>query len=198
MGDAEPPGQRPQAHRRRTLPVDQLQGRVQQVPAQVAAVVGRVDPGIRATVTIGSSLQIGSVNLRRQIGSVNLVAALVGRTTVVTPPGQTLSGHDVVPTRELATGASRDRGQRRLHPRHPLEDGLELIAVNVTAIVQLAKRVLPGMVERGAGKVLVTSSVAATMLGPYYATYATYAASKAFLQSSAQAIRFELRTPASP
>ena len=40
---------------------------------------------------------------------------------------------------------------------------------------------------------LVTSSVAATMPGPYYATYATYAASKAFLQSSAQAIRFELK-----
>jgi uncharacterized protein len=72
----------------------------------------------------------------------------------------------------------------------PLEDDLELLAVNVTAVVHLAKRVLPAMVERGAGKVLVTSSVAATMPGPYYATYA---ASKAFLQSFAQAIRFELK-----
>jgi uncharacterized protein len=72
----------------------------------------------------------------------------------------------------------------------PLEDDLRLIAVNVTAVVHLAKRVLPGMVERGAGRLLVTSSVAATMPGPYYATYA---ASKAFLQSFAQAIRFELK-----
>jgi uncharacterized protein len=46
------------------------------------------------------------------------------------------------------------------------------------------------MVERGAGRVLITSSVAATMPGPYYATYA---ASKAFLQSFAQAIRHELK-----
>ena len=46
------------------------------------------------------------------------------------------------------------------------------------------------MVERGVGWVLITSSVAATMPGPYYATYA---ASKAFLQSFAQAIRFELK-----
>jgi short-subunit dehydrogenase len=46
------------------------------------------------------------------------------------------------------------------------------------------------MVERGAGRVLITSSVAATTPGPYYATYA---ASKAFLQSFAQAIRFELK-----
>jgi short-subunit dehydrogenase len=72
----------------------------------------------------------------------------------------------------------------------PLEDDLRLIAVNVTAVVHLAKRVLPGMVERGAGRVLITSSVAATMPGPYYATYA---ASKAFLQSFAQAIRHELQ-----
>jgi short-subunit dehydrogenase len=72
----------------------------------------------------------------------------------------------------------------------PLEDDLRLIAVNVTAVVHLAKRLLPGMVARGAGRVLVTSSVAATMPGPYYATYA---ASKAFLQSFAQAVRFELK-----
>jgi uncharacterized protein len=72
----------------------------------------------------------------------------------------------------------------------PLEDDLRLIAVNVTAVVHLAKRLLPGMVERGAGRVLVTSSVAATMPGPWYATYA---ASKAFLQSFAQAVRYELK-----
>ena len=72
----------------------------------------------------------------------------------------------------------------------PLEDDLRLIALNVTAVVHLAKRVLPGMIDRGAGRVLITSSVAATMPGPYYATYA---ASKAFLQSFAQAIRFELK-----
>jgi uncharacterized protein len=72
----------------------------------------------------------------------------------------------------------------------PLEDDLRLIAVNVTAVVHLAKRVLSPMIERGAGRVLITSSVAATMPGPYYATYA---ASKAFLQSFAQAIRFELK-----
>jgi uncharacterized protein len=72
----------------------------------------------------------------------------------------------------------------------PLEDDLRLIAVNVTAVVHLAKRALPAMVERGAGRVLITSSVAATMPGPYYATYA---ASKSFLQSFAQAIRYELK-----
>lgn len=72
----------------------------------------------------------------------------------------------------------------------PLEADLNLIALNVTSVVHLAKRILPGMVDRGTGKVLVTSSIAATMPGPYYATYA---ASKAFLQSFAEALRYELK-----
>jgi short-subunit dehydrogenase len=71
-----------------------------------------------------------------------------------------------------------------------LDADLSLINLNVTSAVHLAKLVLRQMVERGSGRVLVTSSVAATMPGPYYATYA---ASKAFLQSFAQAVRHELR-----
>ena len=42
----------------------------------------------------------------------------------------------------------------------------------------------------GSGRVLVTSSIAATMPGPWYATYA---ASKSFLHSFAEALRFELK-----
>jgi uncharacterized protein len=72
----------------------------------------------------------------------------------------------------------------------PLEDDLKLVDLNVTSLVHLAKRVLPGMVERGRGRVLVTASVASTLPGPYYATYA---ASKAFGLSFAEAIRHELR-----
>ncbi len=72
----------------------------------------------------------------------------------------------------------------------PLEDELNLIELNVLSPVHLAKRVLPGMVRRGQGRVLFTSSVAATAPGPYEATYA---ASKAFLQSFGQALRAELK-----
>jgi short-subunit dehydrogenase len=71
-----------------------------------------------------------------------------------------------------------------------LEDDLRLIALNVDHVVHTAKRLLPGMVQRGQGRVLITSSIAALMPGPWYATYA---ASKAFLQSFAEAIRYELK-----
>jgi short-subunit dehydrogenase len=71
-----------------------------------------------------------------------------------------------------------------------LADELRLIALNVTGAVHLAKRALPGMIASGRGGVLFTSSIAATAPGPYHATYA---ASKAFLLSFAEALRYELR-----
>ncbi|WP_256371317.1 SDR family oxidoreductase [Micromonospora sp. 15K316] len=56
--------------------------------------------------------------------------------------------------------------------------------------VHLAKRLLPDMVERGAGRVLFTSSVASTMPGPFQAVYN---GSKSNVQSFAEALRTELK-----
>jgi uncharacterized protein len=71
-----------------------------------------------------------------------------------------------------------------------LADELNVIDVNVTSTVHLAKRVLPGMVGRGSGQVLFTSSIASTMPGTYQAVYN---ASKSFVQSFAEALRAELK-----
>lgn len=71
-----------------------------------------------------------------------------------------------------------------------LADELRLLNLNVVSAVHLAKRVLPDMTARGTGGILFTSSIAATAPGPYHATYA---ASKAFLLSFAEALRYELR-----
>jgi short-subunit dehydrogenase len=71
-----------------------------------------------------------------------------------------------------------------------LRDELNVIDVNVTSTVHLAKRILPGMVARRAGRVLFTSSIASMMPGTYQAVYN---ASKSFVQSFAQALRNELK-----
>ncbi|MET8042857.1 SDR family NAD(P)-dependent oxidoreductase [Micromonospora sp. NPDC005215] len=71
-----------------------------------------------------------------------------------------------------------------------LRDELEIVDLNVRSTVHLAKRLLPGMVERGAGRVLFTSSIASTMPGPFQAVYN---ASKSFVQSFAEALRNELK-----
>lgn len=70
------------------------------------------------------------------------------------------------------------------------EDELNVINLNITSTVYLAKLFLKDMVKRGEGRVLFTSSIAGTMPGPLLAVYA---ASKAFVESFAQAIRNELQ-----
>ncbi|SDG09376.1 Short-chain dehydrogenase [Lentzea fradiae] len=71
-----------------------------------------------------------------------------------------------------------------------LDDNLEIIDLNVRSAVHLTHRLLGDMVERKEGKVLFTSSIAATGPGPFHSVYA---ASKAFLASFAQSLREELR-----
>jgi uncharacterized protein len=67
---------------------------------------------------------------------------------------------------------------------------LRLIDLNVRSVVQLARLELPRMLARGSGRLLLTSSIAATMPGPYQPAYN---ASKAFVQSYGLALRDELR-----
>jgi short-subunit dehydrogenase len=74
--------------------------------------------------------------------------------------------------------------------QNDLDEELKLIALNVTSVVHLAKRVVQDMVARNEGRILFTSSIAAEAPAPYQAVYG---ASKAFVQSFAQALRDELR-----
>lgn len=67
---------------------------------------------------------------------------------------------------------------------------MNLIQLNIVSLVHLTKRLLPEMVLRNEGRILFTSSLAAEMPGPYYAVYA---ASKAFVQSFAEAVRGEIQ-----
>ncbi|SES35538.1 Short-chain dehydrogenase [Lentzea xinjiangensis] len=71
-----------------------------------------------------------------------------------------------------------------------LDDNLEIIDLNVRSAVHLTHRLLGDMVDRKQGKVLFTSSIAATAPGPFHSVYA---ASKAFLASFGQSLREELR-----
>jgi short-subunit dehydrogenase len=74
--------------------------------------------------------------------------------------------------------------------QNELEDELRMIGLNVNAVVHLAKRLVPRMVNRGAGRILITASVASTSPAPFLAVYG---ATKAFDLSFAEALRFELK-----
>ena len=66
----------------------------------------------------------------------------------------------------------------------------EMVRLNCVAVTDLAAHVLPGMVERGRGALVVVSSAAAWQPVPYMATYA---ATKAFELHFTEALAEELR-----
>lgn len=70
-----------------------------------------------------------------------------------------------------------------------LDEELDMIALNCNHTVHLAKLVVPAMVSRGRGRVLVTASVVSTAPAPYHAVYG---ATKAFVMSFAEGLRVEL------
>lgn len=72
----------------------------------------------------------------------------------------------------------------------PLDAELKMIQLNVTSVVDLTKRFLPHMIDRGSGRILNVASTAAFAPGPWMSVYY---ASKAFLLSFSQAIDYELK-----
>ena len=71
-----------------------------------------------------------------------------------------------------------------------LEAEHQLIELNITSTVHLAKLLLRDMTRRDAGALMITSSIASTMPGAFQSVYN---ASKSFLQSFAEALQNELK-----
>jgi short-subunit dehydrogenase len=71
-----------------------------------------------------------------------------------------------------------------------LERELSMIQLNAVSCVQLTKRFAADFVKRGAGKILMTASVASVMPTPLQTIYG---ATKAFVYSFAEGLREELR-----
>jgi short-subunit dehydrogenase len=70
-----------------------------------------------------------------------------------------------------------------------LQTELDMIQVNIVALTELSKQVIPGMVARGRGSVLNVASTAAFAPGPLMAVYY---ASKAYVLSLSEALAAEL------
>lgn len=67
---------------------------------------------------------------------------------------------------------------------------LEMVQVNVVALLHLTRLLLPGMMARRSGRILNLGSTAGFLPGPFMADYY---ASKAFVNSFSQALWYELR-----
>lgn len=94
-----------------------------------------------------------------------------------------LSGHVEV----LALNTGFGNGGRFVET--DLDSDIQLVELNVSSNIYLAKKIISGMVLRGHGKVLFASSLAMTLPGTYHATYS---ASKSFIQAFSEALRQEV------
>jgi uncharacterized protein len=139
----------------------------------VAAEDDEIQPAAQSLRAGGADVQVVQVDLATRQGVEDLYARCA-------------SGDRPVAAAALNAGV----GVSGRFDEIPLDDDLRLIALNVQSTVHLAKLLVRDMLARDDGRLLFTASVAATMPGPYYATYA---ASKSFVQSFAEAIRYELR-----
>ena len=72
----------------------------------------------------------------------------------------------------------------------PLEETLGQIRLNVTALTELTHRFIPGMRERGSGRIMNVASTAGFQAGP---RMAVYYATKAYVISFSEALASELR-----
>ena len=73
---------------------------------------------------------------------------------------------------------------------NPAEQEFALLQLNVVALAQLTRLLLPGMVARGWGRILNVASTAAFQPGPHMAGYF---ASKAYVLSLSEALAYELK-----
>ncbi|MGF9567651.1 SDR family NAD(P)-dependent oxidoreductase [Neorhizobium sp. BT27B] len=71
-----------------------------------------------------------------------------------------------------------------------LSQTLAVIDTNIRGSVSVIHQIAQRMGARGAGKILVTASIVSVLPGPFHATYC---ASKAFLYSFSQALRYEMK-----
>jgi uncharacterized protein len=140
----------------------------------VAAEDEELEPAARELNQIGGSVQAVRVDLSKPEGVEDLYETITANGRPV----------DAIAL-NAGIGAGGDFARET-----SLAKELRLIDLNVRSTVHLCKLVLADMVERDAGRILFTSSVASTMPGSYQAVYN---ASKSFVQSFAEAIRNELK-----
>ncbi len=142
---------------------------------QFDLIIAAEDSGIhdaaRELEALGISVQICQTDLRTSEGVEQLAAAVGSRD---------------VEALVLNAGV----GINGAFTETPLDRELDIVDLNCRSVVHLAKRVIPQMVARGKGRVLITSSIAAVQAGPFEAVYS---ASKAFDKAFAAALRDELK-----
>lgn len=166
---------------------------------------------IRRALVTGASAGIGT-SFAHQLSARGVEVVLVARRAErLERLAAELPGDAEVLVADLAESAGRERVRARLAEAERSVDLLvnnaglgiygalasqdeerirSMLAVNVTALVELTRAALPGLLAREAGGIINVGSTAGFLPGPYSAVYG---ATKAFVRSFTEAVLEEVR-----
>ena len=138
-------------------------------------------------VSAGDRLDTAAENLRTAGGTVKQAQANLATAEGVEQLIRTINAADR-PVDLLLANAGRGLGRAFLD--QDLEEALKIVHTNIDGTVRLVHAVGKSMRERGAGRILITGSIAGLMPGTFQAVYN---GSKAFLDSFSVALSNELK-----
>jgi short-subunit dehydrogenase len=141
---------------------------------RLEALAGELDTG-------DAPVRVVPADLSRPEGVEALVQAVV--------QADTFSGTGATPGPVDLLVNNAGFGQWGPYPELDGDGERAMIEVNVLALTRLTRAVLPGMIERGAGRILNVGSVAGFFPGPFMTSYY---ATKAFVLSYSEALAVEL------
>src|SRR6266851_6869234 len=134
-----------------------------------------------------AAMEALAVELREGGAGATVIAADLAR------PGAAASLADEIAQRGFAIDALVNNAglgaAGRFDRCDPVRIG-EILQVNIVALTELTRLLLPGMIARGHGRVMLVASVAGFQPGP---RMAAYFASKAYVLSLGEALAYELR-----
>ena len=133
-----------------------------------------------------AAMEALAVELREGGAGATVIAADLAR------PGAAASLADEIAQRGFAIDALVNNAglgaAGRFDRCDPVRIG-EILQVNIVALTELTRLLLPGMIARGHGRVMLVASVAGFQPGPHMAAYF---ASKAYVLSLGEALAYEL------
>ena len=138
---------------------------------------GRSADALERAVAELRALGVRAEAVSAELGDAAQVEGLIERATALLGPLDVLVNNAGV---EMASAFTR----------YSREELTSIVDINLTAPIVMTRQVLPGMLERGRGHVVFTSSVAGKVPPAYQAPYA---ASKAGLIALSRSLRMEYR-----
>ncbi len=170
-----------------TRPIALVTGASSGIGAELARELAKDGRDLVLVARRREAMEALAETLKAEGAAVTIIAADLGKAGAAAALAQELAARGIVLDVLINAAGLGDSGQ---FDRADPEKIAAMLQVNVVALTELTRLLLPQMVARRRGKVMLVASTAAFRPGP---EMAVYYASKAYVQSLGRAIGYELR-----